>query len=167
MILVVALVFLVLLALVALAAVESGGLQLRMASNHWSYQRALRLADDLAVAMLHEGYRFDPGVTVGTVRCLEGNTNPGCDHADLALPVTPAVPTGVSVDMALTRRDPERLLHPSTGTTYLPVEITVTVDGRSGGSGLGRASVALGFAQPEQAGEPWLIYWREPGIDAR
>lgn len=189
-ILLLAMVFLLILGFTANSLLQSSTLAIRMATNFHQNEVVMMSVVSIARDVGGNLANFDPAVSVGHVRCLQGSATLHCDAYDLdVLGASGVVPGGLDVEVLVSREAPFELLGeglnlpesaPLTASeeryAVYQVEVRIVGDDRAGAG----ARVVRGVAvrqsldvATEELGSKAAdtralvdLYWTESGIDA-
>lgn len=165
------LVFTLLLAMVSAGAMQTSGLQFRMAGNEQMLLRTQQRAQSVVNELIATGASFSLANPVGWSSCLVGSEFLSCDDFEMASPGLASLPEGVDLHVSVTRLAPSLIELPVAMRTEADspawgalFEILVAIGG--GGGRFASTRLAAGVAVPVDGGEPLPVFWREPGTDA-
>ncbi|MEZ5566761.1 MAG: hypothetical protein R3E54_00100 [Halioglobus sp.] len=163
--------FTLLLALVSVTALQSAGLQTRMAGNALMQLQARQQAQAIVDEVLSVPGNFDLSRHVGWRSCLAHSGMPDCDDYSLSPPNVVPIESGSELALRVMRINPPLIELPPAypGEEGVPqwaalFEVSVAVGG--GGAGPANGRVIAGVAVPQGGGAVLPVYWREPGVDA-
>ncbi|MCR9106120.1 MAG: hypothetical protein NXI15_12575 [Gammaproteobacteria bacterium] len=155
------------MSMLAATVLQSASLQLRYSGNLERRLETLSVAGGISTAVRERIENFPGALQAGQSNCEPPDTRQTCAFSDLQYTLPIELPPDFAVRARVTRSLSAVMLleTPAAGSgQYALYEIDVEIFDVLSGARL--AQTVTGVALPAAPGEPRILYWRQPGIDA-